>query len=159
MKSILSVHWKEWCWSWKSNTLATWCKELTPGKDPDTGKDCDSPLDCKEIQPVHSKGNQSWIFIGRTDAEAENPILWLPDAKSQSLEKTLMMRKTAGRRRWGWQGMRWHHRFNGPEFEQTPGDREGQGSLCAAVHGVHVRHNLASEQQQDCSWINYSILL
>ena len=46
-----------------------------------------SPLDCKEIQPVHPKGDQSWVFIGRTDAEAEAPVLWLPDAKSQLIEK------------------------------------------------------------------------
>ena len=57
-------------------------------------KTLESPLDCKEIQLVHSKGNQSWIFIGRTDGEAETPIFWLPDAK---LEKTLMLGKTEGR--------------------------------------------------------------
>ena len=58
----------------------------------------ESPLDCKEIQPVHPKGDQSWVFIGRTDVEAETPILWPPDAKN-SLEKTLMLRKIEGRRR------------------------------------------------------------
>ena len=80
--------------------------------------------------------------------------------RDNSLEKTQMLRQTVGRRRSGWQRMRWHHRFNGHEVAQTLGDSEGQGSLqCAAVHGVHVRHNLASEQQQNCSWINYSILL
>ena len=67
----------------------------------------ESPLDCKEIQPVHREGNQPWIFIGRTDAEAEAPILWAPDAKSRSLEKTLMLGKIEGRRRSGWQRMRW----------------------------------------------------
>ena len=51
------------------------------------GEDSDSPLDCKEIQPVHPKGNQFWIFIGRTDAEAETPILWPPDAKNQHIGK------------------------------------------------------------------------
>ena len=54
-------------------------------------KTLEGPLDCKEIQPVHSKGDQSWVFIGRTDAEAETPILWPPHAKSDSLEKTLML--------------------------------------------------------------------
>ena len=67
----------------------------------------ESPLDCKEIQPVLAKGNQSWIFIGSTDAEAETPKLWPPDWKADSLEKTLMLRKTQGRRRKGWQRMRW----------------------------------------------------
>ena len=53
-----------------------------------------SPLDCKEIQPVHPKGGQSWVFIGGTHVEAETPILWPPDAKSDSFEKTLMLGKT-----------------------------------------------------------------
>ena len=56
-------------------------------------KTLESPLDCKEIKPVNLKENQPWIFIGRTDAEAETPILWLPDAKSSSPEKTLMLGK------------------------------------------------------------------
>ena len=61
----------------------------------------ESPLDCKEIQPVHPKGDQSWVFIGSTDAEAETPILWPPDANSDSLEKTLMLGKIEGSRRRG----------------------------------------------------------
>ena len=69
-------------------------------------KTLESPLDCKEIQPVHPKGDQSCVFIGRTDVEAETPILWPPDAKS-SLEKTLMLGKIEGRRRRGQQRMRW----------------------------------------------------
>ena len=64
-----------------------------------------SPLDCKEIHPVHPKGDQSWVFIGRTDAEAETPILWPPHA--DSLEKTLMLGGIGGRRRRGRQRMRW----------------------------------------------------
>ena len=59
----------------------------------DAGEDTESPLDCKEIQPVHPKGDQSWVFIGRTDADAEAPILWPPDAKSQLIEKDLMLGK------------------------------------------------------------------
>ena len=69
--------------------------------------DAFSPLDCKEIQPVHPKGNQSWIFIGRTDAEAETPILWPPDAKNRLIGKTLMLGKIEGGRRKGRQRMRW----------------------------------------------------
>ena len=64
-------------------------------------KTLESPLDYKEIQPVHPKGDQSWVFIGRTDAKAETPILWLPDPKTDSLEKTLIWGKTEGRRRRG----------------------------------------------------------
>ena len=70
-------------------------------------KTLESLLDCKEIKPVNSKGSQSWIFIGRTDANAEAPVLWLPDVKSYSLVKTLMLGKIEGRRRRGWQRIRW----------------------------------------------------
>ena len=70
-------------------------------------KTLESPLDCKEIQPVHPKGDQSWVFTGRTDGKAETPVLWPPDARTDSLEKTLMLRKIEGRRRGGRQRMRW----------------------------------------------------
>ena len=70
-------------------------------------KTLESPLDCKEIQLVHPKGDQSCMFIGRTDAKAETPILWPPHAKTDSLEKTLMLGGIGGRRRRGRQRMRW----------------------------------------------------
>ena len=70
-------------------------------------KTLESPLDCKEIQPVHPKVDQSWVFIGRTDVEAETPILWPADVKSDSFEKTLMLGKIEGRRRRGRQRMGW----------------------------------------------------
>ena len=70
-------------------------------------KALDSPLDCKEIQPVNPKGNQSWIFIERTDAEAKTPVLWPPDAKSWLVRKDLMLGKIEGGRRRGRQSMRW----------------------------------------------------
>ena len=70
-------------------------------------KSLESSLDCKEIQPVHPKGDQSWVFIGRTDDEAETPILWPPHGRADSLEKTLMLGGIGGRRRRGRQRMRW----------------------------------------------------
>ena len=70
-------------------------------------KTLESPLDCKEIQPVHSKGDQSWVFIGRTNVEAETPILWPLVQRADSLEKTLMLGKIEDRRRRGQQRMRW----------------------------------------------------
>ena len=70
-------------------------------------KTLESALDCKEIQPVNPKGNQSWIFIGRTDAEAEAPILWPSDMRNDSLKKALMLGKIEGRRRRAWQRIRW----------------------------------------------------
>ena len=78
------------------------------------------------------------MFIGRTDAEAEAPILWPPDAKSRLTGKDLMLGKIEGRRRRGWQDemVGWHHRLGGHEFEQAPGDGEGQGSLaCCSPRG------------------------
>ena len=67
----------------------------------------EGPLDCKEIQPVHPKGNQSWVFTGRTDGEGETAILWPPHAESWLIWKDLMLRKFEGRRRRGWDRMRW----------------------------------------------------
>ena len=91
----------------------------------------ESPLDCKEIQPVHPKGDQSWVFIGRTDAEAETPILWPPHAKSSLIEKD-----PDARRDWGQEkGMTedemagWHHRLDGHGFGETPGVGDGEGGL------------------------------
>ena len=91
-----------------------------------------SPLDCKEMQLVHPKGNQSWIFTGRTDAEAETPILWPSDVKNW-----LIWKDPDAEKAWGQEEKRaaedemveWHHWPSGDEFEQTPGDSEGQGSL------------------------------
>ena len=70
-------------------------------------KTLESPLDCKEIQPVHSRGDQPWVFFGRTDAEAEAPVLWPLDAKTRLLEKTLILEKIEGKRRRGRQRMGW----------------------------------------------------
>ena len=81
-------------------------------------KTLESPLDCKEIQPVHSEGDQSWVFTGRTDAKAETLILWPPHARVESLEKTLMLGGIGGRRRRGQQDMaEWHHWLDGRESE------------------------------------------
>ena len=101
----------------------------------------ENPLKCKEIQPVNCKGNQSWVFIGRTDAGAENPTLWPPDAKN-SVEKTLKLGKIEGGRRRGRQRMRWLNgtRLNGHEFELVM-DRE---AWCAAAHGVAKSRTLVN---------------
>ena len=99
----------------------------------------ESPLDSKEIQPVNPKRNQPWIFIGRTDAEAEAPILWLPDTKSQLIRKDSDVGKDWGQKEKGRQKMRWfgwHHWFNGHEFEQIPGGGKDREAWHAAVHGI-----------------------
>ena len=94
---------------------------------------------CKEIKPVNSKGNQSWIFTGRTDAEAEIPILWPPDMKNWLIGKDPDAEKDWGQEEMGMtedEMAGWHHQLNGHEFEQALGDGDGQGSLeCCSPWG------------------------
>ena len=118
-------------------------------------KTLESALDCKELQLVNPKGNQSWIFIGRTDAEAETPILWPPDVKSWLIgtdpdagkdrrqeEKGITENEMVG----------WHHRLNGHKFEQALGAGDEQGIWGAVVHGVPKSQTLLS------NWIELTSL-
>ena len=127
--------------SWVPNNWCFWTVVLE--------KTLESPLDCKEIQPVYPKGDQSWVFIGRTDAEAESPILWSPDVKNWLTRKD----PDAGKD-WRQEEKRtiedemvgWHHWLDGHEFEQAPGVGDGQGGLaCCSPWGHRVRHDWATE--------------
>ena len=93
-------------WMWELDYKESWAPKNWYFWTAVLEKTLESPLDCKEIQPVHPKGNQSWVFIGRTDAEAETPIFGHLMQKADSSEKTVMLGKIEGRRR-GWQRMRW----------------------------------------------------
>ena len=115
------------------------------------GEDSWSPLDCKEIQPVHPK-DQSWVLIGRTDTEAETPILWPPDAKSWLLGKDPDAGKDWGQEEKGTtedEMVGWHHRLNGHEFGWTPGVGDGQGGLaCCGSWGC-----IESDMTEWLNWL------
>ena len=120
-------------------------------------KTLESPLDCKEIQPVHPQGDQSWIFIGRTDAETETPIIWPPDAKNWLIwkgpdagkdwrqeEKVMTEDEIDG----------WLHWLNGHEFEKTPGVDDGQGGLVCCSPWCHKE----SDASERLKWTDLLLL-
>ena len=118
-------------------------------------KTLESPLDSKEVKPLSSKGNQSWIFIGRSDAEA--PILWPPNVKSWLIGKDLGAGKDWGQEEKGTTEddmVGWHHQLNGQELEQTPGDSEGQGSLeCCSPWGHKELTWLSDQTMTTVEWL------
>ena len=116
------------------------------------------PLDCKEFKPVNNKGNQPWVLTGRTDAEAEAPISWTYAMNNSAAMSQLIGKDPDAGKDWGQEEkgatedevVGWHHWFNGHEFEQTPGDSEGQESLvCCSSWGHRVGYDLVTEQQQE----------
>ena len=117
-------------------------------------KTLENPLNCKEIQPVHPKGHQSWVFIGRTDAEAETPILWPPHAKSRLIGKD----PDAGRD-WGQEAKGttedemagWHHWLNGHGFKWTLGVDDGQGGLAYGGSWGHKE----SDMTEGLNWTEH----
>ena len=143
----------EWMWeldceeSWELKNWCFWTVVLE--------KTLESPLDCKEIQSVHPKGDQSWVYFGRTDAEAETPILWPPHVKSWLIGKD----PDAGRS-WGQEekGMTedemagWHHWLDGREFEWTPGVGDGQGGLACC-------NSWGCKESDMTEWLNWTRLV
>ena len=130
-------------WMWELNYKESWALKNWCFWTKVVEKTLEGPLDCKEDEPLHPKGNQSWIFIGRTDAEAETPIIWPSDVKSSLMMSSLIRDPDAGK---DWRqrekGMTkdemvgWHHQLDGHEVEQASGVGNGQGVWHAAVHGV-----------------------
>ena len=140
-------------WMWQLDCEESWAPKNWCFLTVVLEKTLESPLDCKEIQPVHPKGDQCWVFTGRPDAEAETAILWPPHAKSWLIGKD----SDAGRD-WEQEEKRttedemagWHHRLDGREFEWTPGVDDGQGGLaCSSPWGCRVRHLWATELTDD----------
>ena len=133
-----------WMWeldykeSWEPKNWCFWAVVLE--------KTLESPLDWKDIQLVHPKGDQSWVFIGRTDVEAETPILWPPDAKSWLVWKDPNAGKDWGQEEKGTtedEMIGWHHRLNGHGFEWTLGVGDGQGGLACCGSWGHKELDMA----------------
>ena len=117
-------------------------------------KTLESPLDCEEIKPVNTEGNQCWIFTGRTDAEAEAPILWPPDAKNWLIGKDPDAGKDWRQEEKGMtedEMFGWHHWLNGHEYEQALGFGEGQGSL-ACYRPRDRRESNTTERLKNSDW-------
>ena len=141
-------------WMWEldykeSWALKNWCFWTVM-----LDKTLESPLDCKEIQPVHPKGDQSWVFIGRTDAEAETPILWPPDMNSWLIWKDPDAGKDWGQEEKGMtedEMVGWHHWLDGRESEWTPGAGDRQGGLACC-------DSWGRKESDTTEWLNWTEL-
>ena len=134
-------------WTWKNWGFRTLVLEKT----------LESPLDCREIKPINLKGDQSWIFIGRADAEAEAPILWLPARKNGLIWKDPDTGKDWRREEKGPtedEMVGWHHLLNGHEFQQAPGVGDGQGRLVSCGSWGRKELDMTERLNWTNEWIN-----
>ena len=132
-------------WSWVPKNCCFWTVVLE--------KTLENPMDCKEIQPVHPKEDQSWVFIGKTDAKAEAPILWPPDVKSWLIGKDADIGRDWGQEEKGTtedEMAGWHHQLDAHEFEWTPGVGDGQGDLVCC----HLWDHKESDMTERLNWID-----
>ena len=144
-------------WMWELDYKESWAPKNWCFWTVVLGKTLESPLDCKEIQPVHPKGNQSWIFIGRADVEAETPTLWPPDVKNWLIRRDPDAGKDWRQEEKGMtedEMVGWHHWLNGHEFEQAPGVGDGQGGLvCCSPWG-----RKKSDMNERLNWTDKTVI-
>ena len=142
-------------WMWELDHIESWVPKNWCFWTVVLEKTLESPLDSKQIQPVHPKGYQSWIFIGRVVTEAETPILWPPNAKSWFIGKDSDAGKDWGQEEKGTtedEMVGWHHQLNEHEFEQVPGVADGQGSLVCCCPWVR-------KESDTIEWLNWCCLV
>ena len=151
-------------WMWELDYKESWASKNWCSLTLVLETTLESPMDCKEIKPDNPKGNQPWIFIGRTDAEVEAPTLWPPDTKNWLTRKDPDAGKDWGQEEKGTtedEMVGWHHWLNGHESEQVPGDGEGQESLaCCSPWGqkesdMTEKLNKISQICQDSPFITF----
>ena len=132
-------------WMWELDCKESWALKNWYFWTMVLEKTLESPLDCKEIKPVHPSGNQSWIFIGKTDVKAETPVLWSPDAKEQLIWKDPDAGKNWRQEEKGMtedEMVGWHHWHDGHEFEWTPGVGDRQGNLACCGPWGHKESDM-----------------
>ena len=142
-------------WMWKMDHWEGWAPKNWCFWTVVLEKTLESPLDCREIKPVNPKGNQSWIFIGRSDAEAGAPILWSPDAKSRLIRKDPNAGKDWRQEEKGMtedEMVGWHHWLDGHEFEQAPGVGDGQGNLAYYSPWGHKVSDTTEQVNNNSLW-------